>query len=96
MTHVDDPWVFKVGDVVRGHYGWYRITALDDNALGNPDIRFAHTEEVTPRLLKGHETIHDVRENEIETFPYGAISSDGSEVTREHAQKHFRKVLERE
>jgi hypothetical protein len=91
MTHVDDPWAFKVGDVIQGHYGWDLILALDDNMLGNPDIRFAHLQEIDPRSLKGHEIIHDVRENEIETFPYGAVNSDGSQVTRGQAQKHFRK-----
>ena len=84
MTHVDDPQVFHVGEYIQGHRGLYRITDIEDARFGNPDIRFAHIEKVSAPIAGS--IVHDVRENEIETFPYGAVTSDGRLITKEQAR----------
>ena len=65
MTHVNDPWAFKVGDVIRDAYGFDIIVAIDDNVFNVPDIRFAHTIEVDS--FPSDAVVHDVRANDEET-----------------------------
>jgi hypothetical protein len=77
MTHVDDPWAFRAGEYILGHYGCYLITAIDDYS---PDIRFAHIVKMSEPPTSG--IVHDVRENEIETFVWGACPP----ITKEQAR----------
>lgn len=66
MTHVDDPCVFQVGDYVRDHEGWNRITAIRDNVFDNPDIRFADLEWCLEPPNGAR--IHDFRPLDAENF----------------------------
>lgn len=65
MTHVADPHAFKVGDYIRDSWGWTRIAKIDEAQFGNPDIRFAHLEDVPEPGTDG--AAHDVRTPESES-----------------------------
>ena len=72
MTHVDDPWTFHVGEYILGHEGCYLITAIDER---DRETRFAYIVTMPVPPVEG--VVHDVRENEIETFVWGAVTLDG-------------------
>lgn len=87
MTHVDDPHVFHVGQYIIGHYGIYLITAIDDAVFNNPDIRFAHIQNV--RGVPEGGIVHDVRKDEAETFRLtGFVEVDGAWARAQDVLSH--------
>ena len=84
MTHVDDPQSFHVGEYIRKYSGVYRIVEIDNNWFDDPDIRFAHVDKVWS--APNECIVHDVREWQIETFVWGAMTSDGQPITKEQAR----------
>lgn len=64
MTHVIDPWVFRVGDCLQDGYGWSRIIGFDADKE-SPRLRFAYTERI--RRPKKYDRCYDLRDSYSET-----------------------------
>ena len=84
MTYVDDPQSFHVGEYIRKYSGVYRIVEIDNNWFGDPDIRFAYLLDAP--IISDGGVVHDVRKDQVETFVWGAVTSDGQPITKEQAR----------
>ena len=92
MTHVDDPHAFSAGHYIKKYSGVYCIVTIDDNVFDNPDIRFAHVDKV--QSSPSGSIVHDVREWQVETFVWGAVTRDGKPLTRDQARSYLESTQE--
>lgn len=99
MTHVDDPWLYRVGDLIRSYDGWDLIVAIDDNVF--PDTRFAHlrpfdTTAFKDEVLFGMDGSHDFRPLDAENFYENAVSVETGkrpDWSREEARAEYERIL---
>lgn len=64
MTHMDDPYVVKVGDYLRDSYKYSRVVAIMDKVF--PDTRFAYVKECDE--LPDDAVLWDVQEQQARTW----------------------------
>lgn len=105
MTHVDDPYLFRVGDYVRDDEGWSVIAAIREAPFGNPDTRFIYLGPfggTADDIMLGEPGWHDLRPRDAENFHANAwlVTNGGyrpvSEVmTVEEAGRTYQEALQR-